>query len=132
MRARRNIRLEELGIERVFALPELQTRADGNPSQEGRKQFRVWLDDSEVGFLAFETFWDDQLNLYEIFIADAYRNRGIGTDLIGLAIDFAKRLDKPRLTVRPTPLSKQPLEDLIAWYVRRGFRPTIEDPELFE
>ncbi len=65
------------------------------------------------------------------FIASAMRKRGIGTAITTFSVDFAKQLKKSRLTVCPHPLSDQPLDDLIDWYKRRGFKPT-NDPKLFE
>jgi GNAT superfamily N-acetyltransferase len=131
-RTERSIQFEELGSERTFASAELQERANGNPLAEGRKQYRVWLDDSEAAYLTFDTCWEDQLNLYEVFVATAIRNQGVGTKIIRFALDLARKMGKPRLTVRPEPLSEQSKPDLIAWCTHQGFTPTAEDPQLLE
>lgn len=125
-----DLRFEELGRVREFALPELQARADNNLLAPGRRQFRVWLGDREAAYLSFD-IWDDELNLYEVFVANAMRGQGIGSEILSLSITFAKQLKKSRLTVCPHPLSDQRPEDLVEWYMRRGFRPT-EDPRRFE
>lgn len=132
MHSARIFRFEELGSERIFALPELQARAEANPFGPGRKQYRVWLDKKEAAYLSLDTFWDDQLNLYEIFVAESLRHQGVGTKCIRFAIDLGRQLGKPRLTVRPTPLSSQSKDELIAWYVRRGFVQAKDAPELLE
>jgi GNAT superfamily N-acetyltransferase len=123
---------EGLGKERTFALRELQTRADANPLADGRKQFRVWLGNREAAYLSFDTGWEDQLNLYEVFVAEAMRGQGVGTEIISFAIDLCREMGKPRLTVRPTPLSKQSMADLVAWYMRRGFKSAPEGSQLLE
>ena len=128
--AERNIRFEELGKERTFALHELQVRADTNPLAEECRQYRVLLDENEAAYLSFDV-WLDELNLYEVFVAEVLRNQGIGTRIISFAIDLGKQMGKTRLTVRPRPLSDQPEADLVAWYLRRGFTPTAS-PELLE
>ena len=129
---KRNIRFEELDSQRSFAVAELQVRADGNPLTEGRKQYRVWLDDQEAAYLSFDTFWEDQLNLYEVFVAEAVRNQGVGTEIIHFAAKLGRQMDKPRLTVLPEPLSEQPKGDLIGWYMRRGFKVAPDNSELLE
>jgi GNAT superfamily N-acetyltransferase len=126
------VQFEELGKERTFSIPELQTRADANPLAPGRKQYRVQIDQQDAAYLSFDTFWDGQLNLYEIFVAESYRGQGIGSKCISFAVDLAKELGKPRVTVRPTPLSGQSKDNLIAWYVRRDFVPTKDESELLE
>ncbi len=127
-----NVQFEELGQQRTFALAELQLRADGNPLADGQKQYRVLLDGHEAAYASFDTFWEDQLNLYEVFVAGQFRNEGVGTAIIHFAVELCRRMDKPRLTVRPKPLSEQPEAELVAWYLRRGFTPTAEDPKLLE
>jgi GNAT superfamily N-acetyltransferase len=127
-----DIRLEELGRVRAFGSPELQTRADGNPLAPGRKQYRVWLGDREAAYLSFDVFWPNQINLYEVFVASEIRNRGVGSACIRFAIGLTKELAKPRLTVLPTPLSDMSENDLIAWYLRRGFTRVADEPKLLE
>ena len=50
-RTGREFRFEGLGSERTFALADLQARAGGNPLAEGRKQYCVWLNNSEAAYL---------------------------------------------------------------------------------
>lgn len=126
------IRFEELGIKRTFASSELQARANDNPLTDARKQYRVWLGDQEAAYLSFDVFWPEEINLYEIFVVSELRDHGIGSACIRFAVDLTKQLEKPRLTVRPKPLSGQSKDDLVAWYVRRGFTPMTDDPELLE
>ncbi len=126
------VQFKELGKERTFSLPELQVRADANPLAPGRKQYRVQVDQQDAAYLSFDTFWGDQLNLYEIFVAESFRGQGVGSECICFAVDLAGELGKPRLTVRPTPLSGQSKDNLIAWYVHRGFVPAKDAPELLE
>lgn len=115
------IEFEELGSQRTFALPELQARADGNPWSEARRQYRVQRNKQEVAYLSFDVFLPSEINLYEIFVAAQYRGQGIGCACILFAIDLGKQMGKERLSVRPEPLSEQSKEDLIEWYLRRGF-----------
>jgi GNAT superfamily N-acetyltransferase len=117
----RQVQFKELDKERTFSRPELQTLADANPLAPGRKQYRVQVDQQDAAHLSFDTFWEDQLNLYEMFVAEFFCGSGIGSECIRFAVDLARELGKPRFTVRPTPLSGQSKDDLIAWYVHRGF-----------
>jgi GNAT superfamily N-acetyltransferase len=126
------VQFKELGQERKFTMPELQTRADANPLAPGRKQYRVQVDEQDAAYLSFDTFWGDQLNLYEIFVTETFRGQRVGSECILFAVDLARELGKSRVTVRPTPLSSQSKDDLIAWYVRRGFVPAKDAPELLE
>src|ERR1700722_1570167 len=126
------IRFDELGPERTFASAELQTRASGNPWQRGRRQFRVLLSETEVAYLSFDVFWEDQVNLYEIFVASAFRNRGVGCECICFAIRFTRELGKPRLTVRPGDIGGQTKAEVREWYIRRGFIPVKDEPDLLE
>jgi GNAT superfamily N-acetyltransferase len=125
----KKIRFEELGSQRMFALPELQARADRNPLDEKRKQYRVWFGDDEVAFLTFDIFLPDELNVYEIFVAKKYRRQGVGSEVIRFAADLGRFMCKKRLSIWARPLSDQSQEDLIAWYVRRGLKPTEDDHE---
>ena len=124
------VRFEELGSVRTFSCADLQQRADLNAWDESRRQYRVWMEEREAAFLTFDIFWDDQLNLYEIFVTKEMRGRGIGTEAILFAADLGRKLGKPRLTIRAISLSEQSQEDLIAWYRRRGLLPSADDPEL--
>jgi len=90
----------------------------------------VWLGDDEVAFLTFDIFLPDELNLYEIFVARRYRRQGVGSEVIRFAADLGRLMCKKRLSIWARPLSHQSQEDLIAWYVRRGLKPTEEDDEL--
>jgi GNAT superfamily N-acetyltransferase len=126
------VQFKELGKERTFSRPDLQVQADANPLAPGRKQYRVQVDQQEAAYLSFDMFWGDQLNLYEIFVAESFRGQGVGSECIRFAVDLARELGKPRVTVRPTPLSGQSKDDLIACYVRSGFVPAKDAPELLE
>jgi GNAT superfamily N-acetyltransferase len=128
----KSLRFEKLGKHRVFALAELQERADHNPLDDGREQYRVWIGDQEAAYLSFDTFYTDQLNMYEIFVASNLWNMGIGTKIIEFAVELGKQMGKTRLTARPRPLSDQSLTDLITWYVNRGFTPDKNEKGLFE
>ena len=87
------------------------------------------MEEREAGFLTFDIFWPDQLNLYEIFVAKEMRGLGIGTQAILFAADLGRNLGKPRLTIRAHSLGGQSQEGLIAWYVSRGLSPSPEDSE---
>jgi GNAT superfamily N-acetyltransferase len=126
------LRFEELGEERPFASAELQARAKGNPWKKGRKQYRVWLGESEAAYLSFDVFWDDRVNLYEIFVAAEFRGRGVGIECIRFAIKLTKELQKPRLTVQPGDIGGQSKDELRQWYIRRGFNPVKDEAELLE
>ena len=125
------IRFEKLGRLRTFRSSELQARADNNPLSDARKQYRVWVAESEAAYLSFD-IWPTELSLYEIFVAREFRDCGVGSECIRFAIKLATRLGKPRLTVRPGPLAEQSKEDLIAWYKRRGFTEVAGEPGHFE
>ena len=123
------VRFEEIGPERNFDLQELQERANHNAWNKNRKQYRVWSGDRQVAFVTFDTCWEDELNLYEVFVARQYRGQVIGTVIVQFAADLGKQMGKPRLTIRARPLSDQSQSELIAWYVRRGLIPREGEPE---
>lgn len=123
------IRFEEIGPHRTFSSSELQQRADHNPWDKNRKQYRVWLGAQEAAFLTFDICWPNELNLYEVFVSAEHRRRGVGGAIIRFAADLGRRMGKPRLTVRARPLSAQSQDDLIAWYVRQGLISSPGDRE---
>lgn len=127
-----NIRFEKLGKQRTFASEELQARADSNPLQKGRDQYRVWLEGREAAYVSFDIRGKDELNLYEVFVVEELRKHGVGTEIVLFAIELAKKLEKQRLTVRPGQIADQSEADLVAWYERRGLAPSADDPDLLE
>jgi GNAT superfamily N-acetyltransferase len=132
MEKAQEFQFEELGQERKFSSSELQARADGNPLQDGRKQYLVKLGDREAAYLSFDVCWPDEVNLYEVFVERELRNLGVGSACIQFGVKLATKLGKSKLTVRPKPLSEQLKGDLIAWYMRRGFKPMANEPRLLE
>jgi GNAT superfamily N-acetyltransferase len=126
------IHFEELGAKRTFAAAELQARANGNPWQEGRRQFKAPLGEMEVAYLSFDAFWDDQINLYEIFVASDFRNRGVGCECIRFAIKLTRQLGKPRLTVRAGYLGGQSKAEVVEWYKRRGYTHVKGEQDFLE
>jgi GNAT superfamily N-acetyltransferase len=128
-----NVRLtfEELGRDRPFRTPELMERAIHNSWDKNRKQYRVWLGDQEAAFVTFDIFWPDQLNLYELIVAKDLRNRGIGSSIIGFAVDLAKEMGKPCLTIRAGQIGEQTKEELRCFYQRRGFTADPNDADFF-
>lgn len=112
--------------------PELQLRADGNPWSRRRLQFAALRDAEEVAILFFDLsaprgcVW-----LYEVFVAGAYRNQGVGSALLRRAEQIAQSKDWKMMLVRPRPLAPGISEDqLRRWYTRRGFRPWKGDCEV--
>ncbi len=126
------LKFEEITVERKFSIPELSESAAKNVWREDKKQYRVWLDDQEAAFVTFDTFWPDQLNLYEVVVAKAFRRRGVGSSVIRFAVNLARQMGKARLTVRVGKIGEQTKEEIKSFYLHRGLRPSPNDADLFE
>lgn len=132
MQSSNKVQFEELGKVRRFESAELQERADRNPWRNTRKQYRVSFEGKEAGYLSFDISWEDEFNLYEVFILEAIRNQGVGTECIRFAVNLGKELRKPRLTVQPGQISNLTLDDLVSWYKHRGFSVAPDGLEFLE
>jgi GNAT superfamily N-acetyltransferase len=77
----------------------------------------------EVAFLALDQIPDvDYLILYEIFVGQNHRRRGIGSRLLSEVEALAAALGYKKITLSPSPLEQGlPEAKLIAWYKDRGY-----------
>jgi GNAT superfamily N-acetyltransferase len=127
-----NLRFEELTRSRTFQIPELAESAERNTWTPDRKQYRVWLNNREAAFVTFDAFWPDRLVLYEMVVAKDLRRKGIGSAIIHFAIELAKQLNKPRLTVLVGQIGDLTTKELRAFYAGCGLTPATGDPNAFE
>lgn len=84
----------------------------------------IMSDGADVGWLQ-KSIQGDALYLEQIFIDAASQNRGIGTGIINLLIDKAKR------DGRPVTLGVVKTNPALRLYERLGFRITHEDDRKF-
>ena len=68
--------------------------------------------------------WPEHLEIIELFVGPAFQGKGVGTNLVGQIIDFAKTTSKEGVIVQ-TEKENLPAQNL---YVKLGFVP-IENPE---
>ena len=89
---------------------------------------------SECAFLSFDIWPErDFLVLYELWVASADRQRGLGTAMLEEASKIARDSGHVRLLARPTPLDNQSSRsDLEAWYRCRGFVSWPEDEDMLQ
>lgn len=111
-------------------LCERTQKAHGARSQE----FVVLVNGEEAGLLSYEDWSDQSIGfIYEIFVLPEFRQQGIGALLLSYAENQARRLRCTYIRLKPCPLDqKTDRERLVAWYIRNGYFPQPDGPEIME
>jgi GNAT superfamily N-acetyltransferase len=125
----------------------IQERAKESSKGQLTKQYAVWENGEEVALLSLDYYprdeypeWKyprdkfprlDRLDIYEIFVPEQLRNRGIGTRILALAEQYARELGLRKTQLHAKPLfNTRTQEEMIDWYKRRGYQmvPGQNDP----
>jgi ribosomal protein S18 acetylase RimI-like enzyme len=88
------------------------------------KQYSIIENGTEVGYLALDWWPHDQcsdLVLYEIFVPEQFRHRGVGSRTLTEAEKLARSHGYSRVLLIARPLEDYPKERLVAWYQKHGF-----------
>jgi GNAT superfamily N-acetyltransferase len=88
------------------------------------KKYSVREDGAEVGYLALD-WWPvehcSDLVLYEMFVPESLRHRGIGSQILELTAQLARSRGYSRALVIAKPFEGYPQEKLVDWYQKNGF-----------
>ncbi len=105
----------------------LKSRAENNPLRPSRRQYIIWLENKEIAYLSFDLFPEQHfLVIYEIFVANDYRNQGFGTQILADAEQLIQKWGYNKIKLVPKSLEpKTSGKKLAKWYKEKGF---IEDP----
>jgi GNAT superfamily N-acetyltransferase len=122
------IRLMELDDNRRCCDAELHARMSQSSKAHHTHHYVAMEDNLEVAFLALDQIPGvDYLVLYEIFVRQDHRRRGIGSLLLREVEALAANLGYDKITLSPSPLEHSfPEARLTAWYKRLGY---VERPD---
>ncbi|HEY2915076.1 MAG TPA: GNAT family N-acetyltransferase [Candidatus Angelobacter sp.] len=91
-------------------------------------QFAVWEDGQEVAFLSLDIYPPkefpevDWYTIYEIFVPEPLRNKGIATRVLAAAEQVGRDRGLRYARLYAKPLDKgRTQEQLIEWYTRHGY-----------
>ena len=96
--------------------------------------FIVLSSDCEAGLLIYEDWGKPEGFIFEIFLLNDYRKRGIGSWALSQAENLASELGrvKVRLDARSLDPEKQSHEELAEWYLRKGYSRLADQPWTLE
>jgi GNAT superfamily N-acetyltransferase len=118
------VELVELADWTEALTPDIQERVRNGSACELTKKYAVIDDGKEVGYLAVD-WWPlserTDLVLYELFVPQRFRHRGVGTRILAKTEELAKVAGYKRVFLHAQPLEDYPQEQLIAWYQMNGF-----------
>lgn len=116
----------------------IRERARDTSKASLTKLYAVWEDGQEVALLSLEFYprdefpeseyppseypQTDRLDIYELYVPEHLRKRGIGTRALAAAEQHARELGLSRTHLTANPLfNTHTQEELIDWYNRRGY-----------
>ncbi len=114
--------------------PALAERAAKAPPKPGWLRYIVLNADEEIAFVALDTYaGEDFVFLYEIFVVEGMRRRGLGTELMKEIEELVWSKGYSRLRLMPTQISGNiSKDDLEGWYTRLGYTSETTRPNVFE
>jgi len=102
---------------------EISFRIERSSKTINTKHFIYKAESEEVAFISLDYRKDvPYLVLYEIYVANNSRGKGIGTKLLIYLNELARSLGYREISVYPKPLDNNiPESCLVAWYKQNGF-----------
>jgi GNAT superfamily N-acetyltransferase len=106
----------------------IRSRSVASSKGQITRHYAAWENGEEVALVAFDIydrreFPDvDYLVVYELYVPEGLRNKGIGTRALQAAEQFAKDLGFRKTMLHAKPLFETRTQvEMIAWYQRRGY-----------
>jgi GNAT superfamily N-acetyltransferase len=127
-----SIRLRPAASEEAFAAPVLRSRAAKAPRMRTTHLFRAMADEVEIALVVLDNHEGADCSiLYELFLASARRNRGLGTKVLAAVEAHVKASGRTCLEVWPRSLDRSNRSDmqLVRWYKRHGYVPATPGSE---
>ena len=92
-------------------------------------QYIALFDRQEAGFLSFDNKSHVGIGVvYEIYILSEYRRKGIGTKLLELGEELARKYKCKKIVVCPVPFDGTITEDiLVLWYRKHGYNWSTDE-----
>ncbi len=113
----------------------LKRRMDQAPRTPQTAHFRATLRGEEVGFVVLDLpEHSADVVLYELYVNPNTRGRGMGSEILRTVEDFAWRLQRPRVLLRPRQIDPDSMtnSELATWYAERGYVPAPSEGVLLQ
>jgi GNAT superfamily N-acetyltransferase len=116
------------------AYPELRARAVTSTKARHTHHYIIRDGDEEIAFLSLDLIPSvNYLVLYEVFVPQELRRRGIGSKVLREVEELAKRRGYEKITLTACPLDDDFSEDeLVGWYKKRGYTESPDCPDKLE
>lgn len=116
--------LKELVNESVIIDRSLRKRARECARISFTKHYIVYSDDREVAYLAVDQIpGADYILLYEIFIREEYRKKGIGSQILDRVEALGKEMGYNKVVLHVESFDRKVSKETIeSWYRKRGYR----------
>ena len=121
------------------ATDAIRSRSTASSRGQITRHYAGWEDEKEVALISldiydrFEFPEVDYLVIYELYVPESLRNKGVGTRALEATEKFAKelRFRKTRLHAKPLFETRTQAE-MVAWYQRRGYAQIEGQPSDLE
>ena len=118
--------LKELVRQSVIKDRTLRKRARECARISVTKHYIISCEKEEVAYLAIDHMPGvDYILLYEIFIKENFRKRGIGSEILIRVENLGRELGYSKVVLHAQSFDKNiPKETIEAWYIKRGYIPS--------
>jgi GNAT superfamily N-acetyltransferase len=98
------------------------------------KCFVARFGDQELGIIKIFQYKPPlPLFIYFIYVEHKYRKKGVGTKLLEFAEQMAISRGNPSVLLQPDEVESDiPFQELIQWYIRKGYSWKEDDPKRME
>lgn len=104
---------------------EIREPARNGSACQLTKKYSVSEEEQEIAYLALD-WWPlyqrTDLVLYELFVPDKFRHRGIGARILAEVEKLAAAAGYHRVVLTARPLEDYPKKKLREWYKKHGFK----------
>jgi len=120
------IELKELSLNSAIKDRALRKRAKECARISFTKHYIVLSGDKEIAYLAIDHMpGAEYLLLYEIFIKEELRSKGIGTTILSRVESLARELGYRKVVLHAESFDKKVSKKAIEkWYMKRGYLPS--------